>query len=129
VTARSLEALIRLSQAHAKLHLADRVEVVDVAAASRWVGQEGLDFPVLAMAACRHFYDGSRSGKHERLAGPHKRAFFDGPNMFCSAALEAPVSLLCRCPACTLCMAADLFCLSVWQLTRFVVCCGTLFAL
>lgn len=35
VTARSLEALIRLSQAHAKLHLADRVEAVDVHAASR----------------------------------------------------------------------------------------------
>jgi hypothetical protein len=37
VTARSLEALIRLSQAHAKLHLADRVEAIDVQAASRWV--------------------------------------------------------------------------------------------
>jgi hypothetical protein len=35
VTARSLEALIRLSQAHAKLHLADRVEAIDVQAASR----------------------------------------------------------------------------------------------
>ena len=35
VTARSLEALIRLSQAHAKLHLADSVEAVDVAIASR----------------------------------------------------------------------------------------------
>uniref|UniRef100_A0A383WE42 DNA replication licensing factor MCM3 n=1 Tax=Tetradesmus obliquus TaxID=3088 RepID=A0A383WE42_TETOB len=35
VTARSLEALIRLSQAHAKLHMADSVEAVDVAVASR----------------------------------------------------------------------------------------------
>jgi hypothetical protein len=35
VTARSLEAMIRLSQAHAKLHMADSVEAVDVAVASR----------------------------------------------------------------------------------------------
>ncbi|WIA17801.1 hypothetical protein OEZ85_009313 [Tetradesmus obliquus] len=35
VTARSLEALIRLSQAHAKLHMADSVKAVDVAVASR----------------------------------------------------------------------------------------------